>query len=982
VAAVLLTLACVIGGLMASGHLPSFTNILDKYRAETTEPETVSAPVRITEKAARPETLRGTKIYVSSDGGAMSLIDGIAESGFNCVVFEESRESGGFGLTAIAQFPENLKALVEYAKSKGLYTVVRAESIADYYAVSVPVSYTQVFDGITLQVPFDALIISDVYNSARANAAQVAEIVADTRKFLYDHSTVGEVIAALPAGALTAAGDEISQSVMDAISGEIIDSVYIEPGANDGENIFMKWKEFAAEKNCGLVIAQSESLIAQENGYNRVEKVLKQLSGIYKADGERGISTVTCAFSDLAADAEGLSFIKSSLSQGGSPDSYLKTFKISNHSSKEFTTNESKISFTGECNPLYPLTCNKEEVKYTDEGDFSLEFDLAEGKNVFAFEHRGETYTYTVTYKIDLIKSITPSGKLTTPGGSIIEIRVTAHRKAAVYATVNQQRVTLQNSNVVIDSNEDRSMDADSDFATFVGKYTLPKNTSSSSVNIGTIKAYASYNGSAASITGASVSVTPTETVTALPVVVPTMPPTTTTATTTTSGPTTNMFYSPPTSATESSTDNGPSDSETEPTTAEPLYLPPQYTPYRDNGVAGTARMCVIKTDYAEALPLSPLNDLSVPLSTPLLAGTFDFIVGESSFDTFTYYNLASGRRVYRDEVTVIDRAFALPANTVTAISSGTSGGATYMNLYCSWKIPFNAVLNGQTYIKDPKNGREHAVTSMNASSLDITFYYTVSLVGSINISGSSVIKSYDWITNTAAQTCTLRLYLKSGSKFYGYHVKYNSDGSLHLSIKEPGSPSIAGHKIMLDPGHGGKDVGAPCAANSASYNEAKLNLQIAERLKQKLEAAGAVVLMTRTANTDVTMAERKLMTRRNNPDLYISVHCDAATSSAGYGTSAYYYRPYSYQLAKPIHDNLVSVYRNTIYKQNLPNIARGTMYFPYNVIRIEECPAVLIEFGYVSNIDECKALQNPAYQDALADGAVRGISEYFAATR
>ena len=135
---------------------------------------------------------------------------------------------------------------------------------------------------------------------------------------------------------------------------------------------------------------------------------------------------------------------------------------------------------------------------------------------------------------------------------------------------------------------------------------------------------------------------------------------------------------------------------------------------------------------------------------------------------------------------------------------------------------------------------------------------------------------------------------------------------------------------------------------------------------------------MTRTSNTDLTLVQRKAMARKNNPDIFLSIHCDASASSSAYGTTAYYYKPYSYLLAKNIHTNLVSTYKNTIYKQNLATIDRGTVFYPFSVTRIEECPSVLIEYGYVSNVSECKILEDPSHQASLAAATVNGIAGYF----
>ena len=76
-------------------------------------------------------------------------------------------------------------------------------------------------------------------------------------------------------------------------------------------------------------------------------------------------------------------------------------------------------------------------------------------------------------------------------------------------------------------------------------------------------------------------------------------------------------------------------------------------------------------------------------------------------------------------------------------------------------------------------------------------------------------------------------------------------------------------------------------------------------------------------------------------PDLFISIHCDAADTSSAMGTTGFYYTPYSYGLADSIHDRLVSTWRDQIYKGTsvtVSKIDRGTRFYPFRVNRVQEC--------------------------------------------
>ena len=211
------------------------------------------------------------------------------------------------------------------------------------------------------------------------------------------------------------------------------------------------------------------------------------------------------------------------------------------------------------------------------------------------------------------------------------------------------------------------------------------------------------------------------------------------------------------------------------------------------------------------------------------------------------------------------------------------------------------------------------------------------------------------------------------------------ADGCLTLKIKAKPSSSLSGSVIMIDAGHGGNDSGAICAynPNSSKKYEKQINLLLAQKIKAKLEARGATVIMTRSNDTYVSLNARANMGRTKNPDMFIAVHCDSSESASPMGTTAYYYQAYSFPLASAVHKRIVSAYKSSIYSgagsATLNKIDRGTNMYPFRVTRIEECPAVLIEYGFVSNIRECKLLWSDSVQERLAQATVDGIADYIA---
>ena len=546
------------------------------------------------------------------------------------------------------------------------------------------------------------------------------------------------------------------------------------------------------------------------------------------------------------------------------------------------------------------------------------------------------------------------------PGGSSITVTATALKGADVTASLGSTKVKLQQQSIFVQDENGTKLDENSDFAVFSGKISIPDSTSKVQ-SLGRIKVYASFNGLSATMSGASVSVS---------AVIPTPEPTPT---------------QPETTEHPSTDETSETDTTTDGTTGGNVDFDPSkmLTPYAYAGVAGRSKMCEI-TALCETMPANVVDDC-VPYSSPLPAGTFDYISSEYTYGGSKYYRLASGRNVLASKTKLIAQGYNLPQNKVTVVASSSNSDATTIKFGFTWKVPFNVAVKNQSYLPSSQasGGSLYAVTAFNGKYVDITFSHSGNVAGKVNISGSRIVSAAEWITDSGAKTLTLRLTLKTAGRFYGYSVGYTSDGCLTLKVKAKPSSSLSGSVIMIDAGHGGNDSGAICAYNPSSSKkyEKQINLLLAQKIKAKLEARGATVIMTRSDDTYVSLDARANMGRTKNADMFIAVHCDSSESASPLGTSAYYYQAYSFPLASAVHKRLVSTYKSSIYSgagtATLNKIDRGTNMYPFRVTRIEECPSVLIENGFVSNISECKLLWSDSVQEKLAQATVDGIADY-----
>ncbi|WP_407269555.1 N-acetylmuramoyl-L-alanine amidase [Radiobacillus sp. PE A8.2] len=182
-----------------------------------------------------------------------------------------------------------------------------------------------------------------------------------------------------------------------------------------------------------------------------------------------------------------------------------------------------------------------------------------------------------------------------------------------------------------------------------------------------------------------------------------------------------------------------------------------------------------------------------------------------------------------------------------------------------------------------------------------------------------------------------------------------------------PEANEIKDKTIVLDPGHGGYDVGAIGA--SGNY-EKDYNLLTAKALKQKLEILGAEVILTRSTDNFKTLIARSTLSNLVEADAFLSIHYNStpAYPNAG-GVSTFYYSDVDEELAAFIQKGLVdsTALRDRDYRQE--NFA---------VTRNNNRPAVLLELGFISNTEEEQNFQSEAFQEKVAQGVISGLNNYF----
>lgn len=188
--------------------------------------------------------------------------------------------------------------------------------------------------------------------------------------------------------------------------------------------------------------------------------------------------------------------------------------------------------------------------------------------------------------------------------------------------------------------------------------------------------------------------------------------------------------------------------------------------------------------------------------------------------------------------------------------------------------------------------------------------------------------------------------------------------GKLNEEISTPSSSKIK--KIVLDAGHGGTDCGA---IGPSGYYEKTFTLSTTMRLKNLLENNGYSVIMTRTTDVYLTLAERTAVSNNSNADLFISIHANSFNEkSNGIETFSYQSTGTAADIAKLVQKRLVA---------NLGLRDRGHKTEGFYVLKYNKKPAILLEAAFISNPAEETLLKSPAFQEKVAKSVIEALAQY-----
>jgi N-acetylmuramoyl-L-alanine amidase len=215
--------------------------------------------------------------------------------------------------------------------------------------------------------------------------------------------------------------------------------------------------------------------------------------------------------------------------------------------------------------------------------------------------------------------------------------------------------------------------------------------------------------------------------------------------------------------------------------------------------------------------------------------------------------------------------------------------------------------------------------------------------------------------------------------------------------------------RVIIDPGHGGKDPGAMGPRGIA---EKDVTLAIAKRLQEKVEKElGLEAILTRSSDVFMPLEERTALANTKKADLFISIHANANTDRQAQGVATYILNVATDAEAARLaaFENAVSTKRISDLEKILSDLMLnakitestrladfvqqklvqclgrkynkvkdlGVKQAPFYVLIGARMPCILVEASFITNRLEASRLASSAYQDTIAEGIAEGIHSY-----
>ena len=332
----------------------------------------------------------------------------------------------------------------------------------------------------------------------------------------------------------------------------------------------------------------------------------------------------------------------------------------------------------------------------------------------------------------------------------------------------------------------------------------------------------------------------------------------------------------------------------------------------------------------------------------PMPYGTMDYVTGDrvgvkdgSSYRY--YYKLASGRRVYCDDVQAVSSGISIKGNRITNMTVKANSQFTYVILQSDYPV---------SYLPDYSTGK-----------IKFDFQNTVSTPGDLSLTKNPIFSDAEW------NGSTLTLEFLDNNAFLGYKG-YHENGNIVLRFNNP--TGIQGARIVVDPGHGGSDPGVADGIDS-NWPEKRVNWAMAQQIAQSLRNKGASVKLLETYNNTTSLDSRLTQAKNFDASLFLCIHSNSSeTNAAASGSECYYFYPFSKNLAARM---------SSATAKGLSAKDRGAKYDVFYVNRDPQFVSILSEVGFLTNSSDYGKMKKESYQQKVGDSVADAVAAYLEKT-
>ncbi len=343
---------------------------------------------------------------------------------------------------------------------------------------------------------------------------------------------------------------------------------------------------------------------------------------------------------------------------------------------------------------------------------------------------------------------------------------------------------------------------------------------------------------------------------------------------------------------------------------------------------------------------------------TPLPKGTRSAVTGI----TGEWLRLDYGAWIKSSETVSLPSAI-VPSTIIRSVASSQSKDATLVSFPLQTPVP--------------------VTVKQESDKFTLTLHNTTAQTDTIPFNDNPLVSRMDWLqippSPGGSSTAVQYIFNLKKNQQWGYKLGYEGT-TLKLKLRHaPELPRsrrkpLSGIKILIDPGHGGKESGA---VGPTGLPEKDVNLTVSKLLREELVKKGATVVMTREEDKFVSLGDRQQIIDREEPVLSLSVHYNAlpdygdAENTKGVGM--FWYHPQAHSLAIYLHNYLV---------EKLDRPSYGVFWNNLALTRPEAAPSLLLELGFMSNPEEFEWVSNPKQQKKLARTLADGIVKWLRSNR